>query len=64
MSGAIKAILLFVAGTALLFPFDYAITLLLGVVLLLAFVVYGVFTIASPEFLAEDDKDDRSGGGD
>lgn len=41
-----------VAGTALLFPFDAPATLTLGVLLLVAFIVVGVFTIATPDYLA------------
>lgn len=44
-----------VLGVGLLFPFDATITLLLGVAFLLAFVVCGVFLIASPAFLEGDD---------
>lgn len=63
MSRAVKAMLLFGIGTLLLFPFEATITLLLGVVFLLVFVVYGVFTVASPEFLAADDEDDSAAAG-
>jgi hypothetical protein len=53
-----------VLGVALLFPFDSPVTLLLGVLLLLAFVALGVLVIASPEFLAGDlDGEDESGPG-
>ena len=41
----------FVLGSGLLLVFEKAVTLAAGVVLLLAFVVLGVFTIASPEYL-------------
>jgi hypothetical protein len=44
-----------VLGFAFIFPFEEWYTLLAGVLLLLAFVVCGVFAIASPEFLARDD---------
>jgi hypothetical protein len=44
----------FVLGAGLLFVFEKAVTLALGVVLLFAFVVLGVSTIASPEFLARE----------
>jgi hypothetical protein len=43
----------FVLGAGLLFPFDYTITITAGVVLLLAFVVCGVFLLASPERLKD-----------
>jgi hypothetical protein len=45
----------FVLGAGLLFPFDSTFTIIPGVVLLLAFVVCGVFVMASPERLAGDD---------
>jgi hypothetical protein len=41
----------FVLGSGLLLAFEKAVTLAAGVALLLAFVVLGVFTIASPEYL-------------
>jgi hypothetical protein len=44
-----------VAGVVLLVPFKAPLTLLLGVLCLLAFVAVGVVVIASPEFLAQDD---------
>jgi hypothetical protein len=47
----------FVLGAGLLFPFDYTLTILLGVLLLLASVVCGVFLLASPERLAAGDDD-------
>jgi hypothetical protein len=43
----------FVLGAGLLVTFEKALTLALGVVLLFAFVVLGVFTIANPEYLAQ-----------
>ena len=44
----------FVLGAGLLFPFDSTVTIAAGVLLLLAFVVCGVFAMASPERLAGD----------
>jgi hypothetical protein len=41
-----------VLGAGLLVPFETTVTLAAGVLLLFAFVVLGVFTIASPEYLA------------
>lgn len=41
----------FVLGAGLLFPFDKTYTILPGVLLLVAFVVCGVFVLASPERL-------------
>ncbi len=49
-----RTIVLFVLGSALLFPFESTLPVLLGVLLLLASVVSGVFAVASPEFLAEE----------
>jgi hypothetical protein len=44
----------FVLGAGLLFPFEYTVTIAAGIVLLLAFVVCGVFLLASPERLGEE----------
>jgi threonine/homoserine efflux transporter RhtA len=44
-----------VLGVVLLVPFEHPLTLALGVGCLLAFVVRGVFLIATPEFLAGDE---------
>jgi hypothetical protein len=43
----------FVLGAGLLFPFEHTVTIAAGVVLLLAFVVCGVFLLASPERLSD-----------
>jgi hypothetical protein len=43
----------FVLGAGLLFPFEYTVTILAGVLLLVAFVVCGVFVLASPDALAD-----------
>jgi hypothetical protein len=45
----------FVLGAGLLFPFKNTFTIIGGVLLLLAFVVCGVFAMASPERLGRDD---------
>ena len=42
-------------GGGLLFPFESTFTIVPGVLLLLAFVVCGVFVMASPERLGGDD---------
>ena len=42
----------FVLGAGLLVAFDKPLTLAAGILLLFAFVVLGVFTIASPDYLA------------
>lgn len=47
----------FVLGAGLLFPFEETLTVLAGVLLLVAFVVCGVFALASPEALARDPDD-------
>jgi hypothetical protein len=49
----------FVLGAGLLFPFDQTLTILAGVLLLAAFVVCGVFVLASPDRLA-DRRDDSA----
>jgi hypothetical protein len=46
----------FVLGAGLLFPFDATLTILAGVLLLVAFVVCGVFVLASPERLRGPDE--------
>ena len=53
----IAAVACFVVGAGLLFPFENTVTILLGVLLLVAFVVCGVFALASPEALAGDPDD-------
>jgi hypothetical protein len=50
-----RALALFALGAALLVPFDYPVTLALGVLLLVAWIVVGVFAVASPERLADDE---------
>ncbi len=47
----------FVLGAGLLFPFESTITILLGMLLLVAFVVCGVFVLASPDALAGEPDD-------
>ena len=43
----------FVLGAGLLFPFEHTVTTAAGVVFLFAFVVCGVFLLASPERLSD-----------
>ena len=50
---ALATVACFVLGAGLLFPFDATLTIAGGVVLLFAFVVCGVFLLASPERLKE-----------
>jgi hypothetical protein len=45
-----------VAGVALMIPFEATITRILGVLLLFAFIVGGLFLIAAPRFLERDRK--------
>jgi hypothetical protein len=52
---AVATIACFVLGAGLLFPFDSTVTITLGVVFLFAFVVCGVFVLASPERLSDGD---------
>ena len=46
----------FAVGLVLMIPFEHAVTLALGVLAMVAFIVAGVFLIADPAFLAEDDE--------
>jgi hypothetical protein len=46
-----------VAGLALMLIFESAISRVLGVLALFAFIVIGVFVIADPAFLAEDEEE-------
>jgi hypothetical protein len=45
----------FVLGVALMIPFEYTVTRILGVALLFAAIVAGVFAIARPEMLEADE---------
>ena len=45
------SLLLFVLTLALMLPFEYAITRILGVACLVGFVVTGLFAIATPAYL-------------
>ena len=47
----------FVLGAGLLFPFEATLTILFGVLLLVASIVLGVFVLASPERLAAEGSD-------
>lgn len=47
---------LFVLGVALMIPFEFTITRVLGVLAMFAAVVAGVFAIATPDFLSDDDE--------
>lgn len=47
----------FVLGAGLLFPFEATLTILFGVLLLMAAIVLGVFALASPERLAGEPDD-------
>ena len=46
----------FALGVALMIPFEATITRVLGVAALFGAIVAGVFAIASPELLAEDEE--------
>jgi hypothetical protein len=50
----------FVLGAGLLFPFKSTFTILAGVLLLVAFVVCGMFVLASPEALGREPEDGQS----
>jgi hypothetical protein len=45
----------FVVGVVLMVAFEYAVTRVLGVAALFAFIVSGVFLIADPAVLGDDD---------
>jgi hypothetical protein len=45
-------------GLVLMVGFDHAITRVLGLLALFAFIVIGVFLIADPAFLAAEDEED------
>jgi hypothetical protein len=47
----------FVVGAGLLFPFDTTLTILAGLLFLVAFVVCGIFVLLSPEALAREPDD-------
>jgi hypothetical protein len=51
---AVATVVCFVLGAGLLFPFDYTATIIAGVLLLLAFIVCGIFLVASPDRLADE----------
>ena len=51
------AVACFVLGAARLFPFEETLTILFGVLLLMASIVLGVFVLASPDRLGADSKD-------
>lgn len=53
---AVVTVALFVAGVALMVPFEATITRVLGVAALLGFVICGVFLIADPRTLARDEE--------
>jgi hypothetical protein len=49
--------LLLVIGVLLMVPFESTVTRVLGVAALLAFIVCGVFAIATPEYLSRHDEE-------
>jgi len=52
------ALACFVLGVAVMLPFDAWYTITVGVLLLFAAIVTGVFAIATPEFLAREEEPD------
>ncbi len=52
---AALAVAAFVVAAGLMVLFESVVTRIIGVILLLAFIVLGVFAIASPRWLAETD---------
>ncbi len=57
-----RTLILFALGAGFMFPFDYTITLALGVFFFVAAVVSGVFAIASPEALAAEPLEEEKPG--
>jgi hypothetical protein len=53
---AVATVVCFVLGAGLLFPFEHTVTIAAGILLLLAFVVCGVFLLASPERLGDGER--------
>ena len=51
----VLALAAFVLGVVLMIPFELWITRLLGVLAMFAAVVLGVFAIATPEFLGDEE---------
>jgi flagellar biosynthesis protein FliQ len=47
----------FVGGVALMIPFEATVTRILGMTLLFAFAIIGVFLIAEPGFLTRDEEE-------
>jgi hypothetical protein len=45
----------FVLGVALMIPFEYTLTRIVGIAALFVAIVAGVFAIATPEFLESDE---------
>jgi hypothetical protein len=54
-----RTLILFTLGAATMFPFDYTITLALGVAFFVAAVISGVFAIATPEALGAEPLDEE-----
>jgi hypothetical protein len=50
-----RTLILFGLGSVILFFFDATITITVGVLLLLAAIVSGVFAVANPSFLSGDE---------
>jgi hypothetical protein len=53
----VLALASFVLGIALMIPFEYTLTRVLGVAALFGAIVAGVFAIARPEWLEMDEED-------
>jgi uncharacterized membrane protein YczE len=49
----------FVVGVVLMIGFEHPLTRVVGVLALFTFIVSGVFLVASPSFLAQDDDELR-----
>lgn len=52
------SLLLFILTLALMLPFEYTITRILGVACLVGFVVTGLFAIATPAYLGQAEEEE------
>ena len=57
---AIASLAAGVLAVLVMVPFEYTVTRILGVILMLSFIVLGVFAIATPEYLGAEPEDDNS----
>jgi hypothetical protein len=58
--GPLLVLLAFLLGVGLMIPFEATLTRVLGMAFLFAFIVGGLFLIAEPGFLADDEEEQLS----